>query len=177
MKRTGIALSSGEPQCVVPSWESWEARSPHLGSTPSSQSMQPGVNGNMNRSSIFLSTHLSLCTARICNSHPQVIHDCSLISAFVFRTCSFSLQSAVNKHKSALSWFPPSFFHTGWLVCVCGVGVGVGGGNFSSWPNSTLDEIKTYTTWYLFMLLWRPWSQKLCNVNVFTFHCSSACPS
>lgn len=95
------------PQCLSGRAER-PGDSPHAGSLPSSQSMQLGVNGNKNHSSFFLSTHLSFCRARIYNTHLGYYSLLFTHFTFCFQASPcFSPQSPLNKHKSALSWFPP----------------------------------------------------------------------
>lgn len=119
MERTGQALSSASltVQCL-PGRAERPGDLPHLGSLPSSQSMQPGVNGNKNRSSFFLSTHPSLCSARICNTH---LGNYSLLfPRFTFCFQDSPCFSPQNNHKSALYWFTLLFY----LYRIAGVSSG-----------------------------------------------------
>lgn len=70
---------------------------------------------------------------------------------FCFQAC-FSPQSPLNKRKSALSWFPPRFPPTWACWCVIWGERERHLAYFSGSPNSTLNEIKTYSACCLFML-------------------------
>lgn len=120
MEKTGAALSFSEPHCVVPSWESWEARRPASSWISAKQPINAAWS-QWKSTSLFLSTHLSLWSARICNTHLGNDSLLFLHFTFCFQDC-FSPQSPLNKHKSALPWFSHLFFHAGLLVCHLGWG-------------------------------------------------------
>lgn len=130
--------------------------------------MQLGVNGNKNHSSFFLSTHLSFCRARIYNTHLGYYSLLFTHFTFCFQASPcFSPQSPLNKHKSALSWFPP--FPP---IRLAGVWSGGRGRDtdFSVSPNSTLNEIKTYNKIFAYAHSGRP-EASLVEVRPMMYSC------